>query len=360
MTTKLLLYGNKIVTNFRNEARLHPKNPGQLYLWLAVLIFGASSAVTRKLTEIGAQHFTNGQNPISLCNVLFVGNLCALLVLVTVYGRQWNRANLDRLSGRNWVSLTLVTLLSGAIAPALIFQALALTQVNNVVLVGRLEPPLTIALSIWFLQERPNRWEIVGAIVALIGVFLTIFLQPSITQLGLVGIGRGELLAATGAIALAISTIISKNQLSQVPLGIYGIFRTAIGTAVFFLATVVLYGSSHFRGVFSPFLWQWMLVYGVIIVVLGQAFWVRGLRASTVSTAAIVSSLTPIVGILAAYWILNETPTQAQYIGGSIILIGLCFSQTGIHHRSRRAIRDRNLPHTEPVSIEIGMGFRGV
>jgi hypothetical protein len=28
------------------------KIPGQIYLWLAVLIFGASSAITRKLTEI--------------------------------------------------------------------------------------------------------------------------------------------------------------------------------------------------------------------------------------------------------------------------------------------------------------------
>lgn len=41
-----------------------------------------------------------------------------------------------------------------AIAPGLIFQALALTQVNNVVLVGRLEPPLTLALSVWLLRER--------------------------------------------------------------------------------------------------------------------------------------------------------------------------------------------------------------
>jgi drug/metabolite transporter (DMT)-like permease len=130
--------------------------PGQIYLWLAIPIFGASSAVTRRLTEIGAQNFVNGQNPISLCNVLFVGNLCALMVLMLLYGREWQPTTLRQLSRKDWLSLVIVAILSGALAPGLIFQALALTNVNNVVLVGRLEPPLTLALSVWFLRERVN------------------------------------------------------------------------------------------------------------------------------------------------------------------------------------------------------------
>ncbi|MBD1848007.1 DMT family transporter [Cyanobacteria bacterium FACHB-63] len=335
--------------------------PGPLYLWLAVLIFGASSAVTRKLTEIGAQHFMDGQNPISLCNVLFVGNLCALLVLITLYGRQWNLANLRGISQRDWVSLTVVGILAGAIAPALTFQALASTPVNNVVLVGRLEPPLTLAFSIWFLQERVSRRETMGAIVALVGVSLTIFLQPaaSTLQMGIARIGIGELLAAISAIALAISTIVVKKQLSQLPLGIYGIFRTALGTLVFFFAALVFYGSDHFRGIFSPFLWEWMLVYGAVIVVLGQSFWNRGLRASMVSTASIISSSTPIIGVLAAYWILHEAPTQAQYIGGSVILIGLLLSQIGTY-QAQISLNPRCGRHLEQMKIEAEMGFKGV
>lgn len=82
----------------RKLNRLIYKIPGHIYLWLAVLIFGASGAVTRKVTEIGANHFTDGRNPISLCNVLFVGNLCALIVMLFIYGKQWNKANLKKLS----------------------------------------------------------------------------------------------------------------------------------------------------------------------------------------------------------------------------------------------------------------------
>ena len=353
-----------VVNNSKKSPQSDPKS-GQLYLWLAVVILGASGAVTRKITEIGAQNFAEGQNPISWCNVLFVGNLCALLVLVVLHRRQWNRSELRRLSRWDWTNLVFVTLLSGAIAPALVFQALALTQVNNVILIGRLGAPLTLVLSIWLLQERVSRWELIGAAVALVGVMMTILLQsPAPTlplmQVGTAKIGIGELLSALGAIAAAVSTIVVKKHLSHVPLGIYSVFRNAVGTVVFFCVVLILYGSQHFMGVFSPFLWQWMVVYGVVIVVLGQSFWLRGLRASTVVTSSAVSSFMPIVGILAAYWILNETPTQAQYIGGGIVLVGLLLSQIGIYQNSHKRLNPRSSLQVEQIKLDTGMGFKGV
>lgn len=337
--------------------------PGQTYLWLAVLIFGASSAVTRKITEIGAQNFVGGQNPISLCNVLFVGNLCALLVLLLIHRQQWNRQVLSRLSRREWLGLIMVATLSGAVAPGLIFQALALTPVTSVVLVSRLEPPLTLALSVWLLHERVNGWQIVGAIAAFIGVALTILLQPvrePLMQMAGFHLGLGELLAALGAIALAVATILGKKRLSKVPLSIYSIVRTGLGTVIFFLAALVLYGHDHFMGVFSPFLWQWMLLYGAIIVVVGQSFWLAGLRASSVSTASIIGSFTPIAGILAAYWILGEVPTRVQYMGGSVILLGLVFSQIGLQRQMARITRSHMSSTQAEQAIETHMGFKGI
>ncbi|MCC5602743.1 DMT family transporter [Nostoc favosum] len=337
--------------------RWHPfiyKIPGQTYLWLAILIFGASSAVTRKLTQIGAQHFMDGRNPISLCNVLFVGNLCALIVMLPIYRRQWNKKALHQLSKKDWLALIAIAILSGALVPGLIFQALALTGVNNIILIGRLEPPLAMALSVWLLRERVNRWEVVGAIAAFVGVTLTIFLQPSETttiNMSVLRLGIGELLAAIAAIASVVSTIIVKEWLSDIPVGIFSIFRTALGTVIFFFSALVLYGSDHFMDVFSPFLWQWMLVYAAVIVVVGQSFWLKGLRASTVSTASLASSFTPIVGILAAYLVLGEVPTLAQYIGGSLILVGIFLGQVGVRFQISRKVA---------TQVEQGMGFKGI
>ncbi|BDI19464.1 membrane protein [Nostoc cf. commune SO-36] len=358
------------MTRPRKAHRLTPRISGQTYLWLAMLIFAASGAVTRKLTEIGAQHLIGDayggklSNPISLCNVLFVGNLCALILLILIYGRQWNKANLKQLSRKDWVSLTVVAILSGALAPGLIFQALALTELNNIILVGRLEPPLTLALSVWLLRERVNIWEFIGAIAAFIGVILTIILQPpteAMMNMGGFGLGIGEILAVAASVATAASTIIGKKHLSQIPLGIYNIFRTALGTVIFFFIALVLYGSDHFAGVLSPFLWQWMFLYGGLIVVVGQSFWVKGLKTSTVSMASLVSSFSPVVGIIAAYFILGEAPTLPQYIGGSLILVGIFLSQVGTKYKTSRTVASDKISSTPAQQeVESGMGFKGI
>lgn len=352
-----------VVTSLRRWHRFIERIPNQAYLWVAIIIFGASSAVTRKLTDIGSQNLINGRNPISLCNVLFVGNVCALMLLLIIYGRQWNKTVLKQISVKNWLMLSLVSILSGALAPGLIFQALALTNVNNVILIGRLEPPLALALSIWLLKERVNIWEIIGAIAAFVGVALTILLQPPgqvITSMAGFHLGIGEIFAAAGAIAATLATVIGKKYVSHIPLGIFTIYRTVLGTIVFFFLALSLYGQHHFVEVFSPFLWQWMLLYSVVIVVLGQSLWFKGLRASTVTVASLVGSFTPIAGILAAYLILDEAPTMPQYIGGSLIIFGIFISQIGIMRHTRRATAADMVNSTQVQQVESEMGFKGI
>jgi drug/metabolite transporter (DMT)-like permease len=347
--------------------------PGPVYLWLAIFVLGASSAVTRKITDIGAQHFMGLQNPISFCNVLFVGNLCGLLALTVIHRRQWRWSMFGQLSRREWISLVGVSVLSGALAPGLIFQALAITPVTNVILIGRLEPPLILALSIGVLHDRVSRWEILGAVTAFAGVALILGLQPAsaspltpvVTMAGF-HLGQGEWMTALAAVVLAISTLISKTQLAQVPIGLYSLVRNGLGTLIFFVIASVLYGRDHFTGLLSPFLWQWMLLYGVMIVVVGQSLWLKGLRASAAATASIVGSFSPLVGIGAAYVILGEVPTRAHYIGGSVILLGLLLSQIGLYRRRLGRVPGPAVPTWAPVNsvameqtMASKLGFKG-
>lgn len=336
----------------------------QLYLWLAILIFGAANSVTQKLTRLGMAHQINGHNPISLCNVLFVGNLCALLVFIPIYGKQWRWQNLKQLTRKQWGFMGAVAILAGALAPGLIFQALALTSVNNVILIGRLEPPLTLVLSIWLLREQVHPRQLLGAIVALIGVFLILILQPAQPGMMTVGkyfsLGWGDVATALAAIALATSTILGKMGLAQVPLGIFTIFRTALGTVIFATLALLLYGNHHFKEALSPFLWQWMLVYGPIVVVAGQSFWIRGLRGSTISTATLISCFYPIAALLSAYLILAEVPTPAQLTGGGVILIGILLSQKKGRDKANATAEPSKMNLEKVQELENAMGFKGI
>jgi len=344
----------KLVANFSN---FFSRVPGQFYLWLAIIIFGASGAVTRRLTEIGAQNLIDGRNPISSCNVLFVGNLCALVVLILIYRQQLNLPSISQLSRKDWFSLVVIAILSGALAPALIFEALSRSMVTNVILIGRIETPLVLALSVFFLKERVNFLQVAGAIVSLTGIVITIFLQvlweDMMSSQNFFHVGVSEILVTSGAIALAVSTIFSKLRLNQIPLGIFTVFRTIFATVIFFVAALYLYGSNHFADASSPFLWKWMLVYGTVIVALGQLFWLSGLKNSTPSMVSLTSSFSPIAGIVAAYLILGEAPTLPQYIGGSIIMAGIILSQMGIRRKKLRA-------PDKFEDTDTGVGFKGV
>lgn len=346
---------------FADASNFFTRVPRQVYLWSAVIIFATASSITRKLTEIGSQNLIDGRNPISFCNVLFVGNLCALLVLIAIHRRQLVLRSFLQFSFKDWSSMATVALLAGALAPGLIFDALSRTMVNNVILVGRLEPPLTLALAIWLLKERTNSWEILGAIVSFIGVVVTIALQSQgenpMAPVGFSTIGLGEILTAIAAIALAISSIISKVRLNSIPVGIFTIVRTALGTVIFFFAALYFYGSHHFMDAFSPFLWKWMLVYGAIIVAVGQSFWLSGLKSSSATEASLASAFNPIAAFLAAYLILGEAPTLAQYIGGCIVLCGIALGQIGVW---RKYIREKADRERHPRKMEAGIGFKGI
>jgi len=75
--------------------------PSSIYLALAVLIFASSNSVTRKIVAIGKQNLIDGRNPISLCNVLFVGNICAFGLMALIFHQDWKIKNLKAISLKN-------------------------------------------------------------------------------------------------------------------------------------------------------------------------------------------------------------------------------------------------------------------
>lgn len=336
--------------------------PSLFYLWTAIVIGAASSSVTRKIIAIGEQHLINGRNPISLCNVLFVGNICAFAVMLPIFYQQLTPGMLKQFTRGDWISLVVIAILSGAIAPGLFFAALENTNVTNIVLIGRLEPPITLALSFWLLRSRVNAWTIAGSLMSFAGVAATALLASSGQKIAMMGgllhLGKGELEVAIAAIILAVATVLSKLRLQQIPLGFFSLFRTGLGTIVFFILANYLYGSEHFAEAFSPFLWKWMLIYGAVIVAAGQLFWFAGLRKANSAQTTLANSFNPIAAIAIAYLILGEVPTMAQYFGGGIIFIGIVLSSIGNLRQAK--ILTKPISLTPGKQIEMAIGFRGL
>ena len=341
----------------RDFRKIPPGGPA--LVWTAVLVFAAANSVVQLLSNIGAANPVEGRNAISFCNVLFVGNFCACLTLIAIYRRQWTRQALSALTRADWLSLLVLAGISGALAPALIFLAIEKTTVTSVVLVGRIEPPLFLVLSMLFLHERADRWTASGSVITLAGVGTIVWLQRRGNG---VMVGEGELYAFLGAVALAVSTVISKTRLNRIPLGIFSVVRTGLGAVFFFVAAAWLFGIGHFMDAASPVLWKWMPVYGAVIVAGGQLAWFSGIARTPAPEVSLATSFSPVGGVAFAWLLLGERPDMAVLVGGAVIVAGIAVGQVGGRLFSRRATQAPEQRETIAKSVEFEgrTGFRGV
>ena len=329
---------------------------GTSMVWVSLLIFAASNSIVSLLSQLGAMHPIDGRNAISFCNLLFVGNLCAFLSLAVIYYRSWTRKNLSALSGLDWANVLIVAVLSGALAPSLVFFALDRTTVTNVLLMGRIEPPILLVCSALFYKEKVDRWATIGTIITIVGALVTFGLQFKNQPMAF---GLGEVYAGLAAVIWVVVTLISVHHLRHVPVGIFSMIRTLIGAVVFAAIVVVFYGVEHFQDVLSPFLWKWMLIYGGVIIVIGQLLWYKGITMTSGSQVSLASAFTPVAGVIFAVLLLGEPLNMAVVVGGSIIVLGIAIAQLGPIVSRRR--ESRAAPETgDTLKLEGGINFKGV
>ncbi len=329
---------------------------GTSMVWVSLLIFAASNSLVALLSQLGAMHPVNGRNAISFCNLLFVGNLCAFLSLSVIYLRPRTRRELGALSGLDWVNLLTVAVLSGALAPSLVFFALDRTTVTNVLLMGRIEPPLLLLCSVLFFREKVDRWAVIGTLLTIVGALLIFALEYEDDPMAF---GLGEVYAGLAAVIWVVSTLISVQYLKHVPVGLFSMVRTLVGAIVFAVIVVAMYGIVHFEDVLSPFLWKWMLIYGGVIIVAGQLQWYKGITMTSAAQVSLASSFTPVAGVIFAVILLGETVNMAIAVGGSVIVLGIAVAQLGPVLKRREA-KVRTPTTSEAVKLEGGVSFKGL
>ncbi len=259
-------------------------------------------------------------NPVSFCNVLFLGNLCAALVVLSRFG--WKSIWQDWQHLHHRVRLGLV--INGCLAvilSALIFLALMDTSVTNTVLLGRLGPVIYALAGALFFRQRIMKAEWVGFSLIGGGV-ISLALQQNQFQFS-----QGDVLIIASAFVYALSAMVSKVLLSKASsLRVVVFTRNAFAALVFFAIAIQLFGPVHFIDIFSGQLWLIMLVYALFVIVISQFAWFSALKQLDSKTVARWTILSPIFGIVYAFVLNGERPSQIQGIALLIIMAGVLIS----------------------------------
>ncbi|MDX1786001.1 MAG: DMT family transporter, partial [Roseovarius sp.] len=329
-------------------------------VWLAVIVYASSNSIVSLLTQIGRDNPVDGRNAITFCNLLFLGSLLSLIPMVFMFWRDWTRENLAGLTRKDWGILTVSAVLSSALTPALFFVALDYTTVTNVVLIGRIEPPLFLLATYFILGEKLDPWAFAAGLIALVGAVIIIAFKGDGAAFMF---GKGEIATIAATISFIASTLVARVGLKGVPLGIFSIYRTVLGTAIYFVLALYLYGPSHFQDVLSPVVWKWVWVYAVIVIMIGQFAWNLGLKNARSADVSLATSFSPLAALVIAMLLLGEDPGPGLIPGGAIILAAIAVGQYGRRRmlaaeaEATQATQDDNLD--EALKAEGRVNFKG-
>lgn len=268
----------------------------------------------------GAELSGGVESPISFCNILFVGNLCAAISVGLWFGFHSIYRSVRQLNRKAIIGLVINGILAAAIA-SLIYGGLQYTTVTNAVLLGRFGPVLYALVGACLTQRMPNKFEWIGFSLILGGVLAIVLKQ------NMVNINSGDLLILSSTVVFAISSWVSQSTFSGMSnLSVVVFMRNLISSVVFSIIAVALFGPHHFTDVFSGQLWIIMSIYALIVIVLAQFLWFSALGQLDSQTVGRLTVLSPVFGVFYAFILNGERPTSIQVMALLVMMTGVLIS----------------------------------
>ncbi|EDX87147.1 Integral membrane protein DUF6 [Synechococcus sp. PCC 7335] len=301
-----------------------PKSRSSLQLMLvASRALSASRPALISLLIAGGAELGGVAHPISFCNVLFIGNFCAALVVGFWFGFGSIVEDLKRTETKVIVGLLingcLATLLS-----ALIFLGLRETSVTNAVLLGRLGPVLFALAGAIALGKSIQRLEWLGFSLIAGGVVAIILATNGFD------LNRGDALILLSTIVFAVSALINHVMIARAAsLRLVVFSRNFISSIIFFFIAMKLFGPMHFADAFSGSLWVLMAVYALVVIVCAQFLWYASTNNLDSRTIGRLTVLSPVFGVTYAFLLNGERPSTIQTITLVVVIIGVMVASFG-------------------------------
>ncbi|MGV9859350.1 EamA family transporter [Gordonia sp. NPDC003425] len=223
---------------------------------------------------------------------------------------------------------------------AFLFLAMSLGMPTGLAsLVLQTSAPFTVLLGVLFLRERLVPAQIIGIVVAVVGIVLIGIDRAGHSTLGL-GILIPMVLTVLAGLSWAFGNIGSRLARPDDALRMT-LWMSVVPPIPLYLLSLVIEGpSAGFHavvtvGTSSGLLALAGLAYVVLLgTIAGSGLWTTLLQRHPASRVAPLSLLVPVVGITAAWLILGEVPTVIE-LGGAALVIAGCAAGVLASPRSR-------------------------
>lgn len=247
--------------------------------------------------------------------------LAVVLVVLLIMRRGY-----QRLTGRQWLSITLVALLSGAAGTILYTAALGRVQYipfSIVVLLQQLNPIFAIGTAALLLRERLTKRFFGLSVVAIAGGYVAAFPHLSVN----LATGRGTAIAALMAVGAAAawgcSTAFSKHALTNTSSTQVVALRYGL-TVIFAFLFVTVSGSLGRLGTITHTQLLYLLAITFSTGLLAMIIYYFGLKHVLASRAAILELVWPASAVFIGWIFLKQGLSLTQIIA-SLVMVGAIY-----------------------------------
>jgi drug/metabolite transporter (DMT)-like permease len=259
----------------------------------------ASFGVMPVLTKVV---YDDGVGPLGVLSVRFTLAAVVLLVLARLRGEVLPR-------GRQLRALLLLGGVGYVVESLCYFSALERISAGLTALILYVYPALVVVLSAVLLRQKPRPALVIAVATAFVGTVLTIGPAAGGEVIGiLLGLGA----AASYSVYIVIS---SREAVGSGPFVTAGVIMAACGVVYDVMAVASGAALPH-----SPPAWLALLTVALVCTVIAVAAFFAALALLGPSDTAVVSTLEPVVSVLAAAAFLGERLSVVQLAGGVLVL----------------------------------------
>jgi drug/metabolite transporter (DMT)-like permease len=210
-------------------------------------------------------------------------------------------------------------------------------------------PVITALMSRVILNESLSGRKLAGIVIAFTGFLIVLVYGGPQAKFDVQNL-KGALITFLSPLTWSLYTILSKPFLRRVPPAQFAGLVTIIGTIP--ALPLLLVNPGVFSAVTSFDRIQALALFmtAVMALVVGYAIWYRGLRILTPTQLTVYSYLTPVFGVLGAWFFLGEKITIFLLLGALTILSGVVLTNTARRSPVDEPERPVHAQTTNPAS----------
>lgn len=248
--------------------------------------------------------FDLGVEPLNFSYQILLASVIYLLIY-TLIKEPKTLVSFDK---KSFFTIVFAGIIGGAMAYGLGFLGLQMSTATNYTFLTQTTIFFTPVLAFFVLREHLKAYKTLLIFLLLFGAYLLS------TDGKLILPKTGDLYILLGAISISVSVILSKIALKKVPTLTFSMYRALFGGFSLLIFLVAI------NKINFDFRWYWIAIVGFVVAI-GIYAMNKVLEYGSASYMQMMTVSVPVLTAIFAYFILGESMTLVQMVGGALIVV---------------------------------------